>query len=67
MVDEQTLRFLAVNAAATTTYGYTRAEFLTLRLTDIWPEEDSLPLCDVLARSAAEPAHTGLWQLRRKD
>jgi excisionase family DNA binding protein/PAS domain S-box-containing protein len=67
VIDEQTLRFLAVNAAATTAYGYTCAEFLTLRLTDIWPEQDGPPLCDVLARSAAEPAHTGLWRLRRKD
>jgi excisionase family DNA binding protein/PAS domain S-box-containing protein len=67
VVDERTLRFLEVNAAATTTYGYTRAEFLRLRLTDIWPEAGSLPLYDVLARSAAEPAHTGLWQLRWKD
>src|SRR5438105_5230070 len=27
VIDEQTLRFLAVNAAATTAYGYTCAEF----------------------------------------
>src|SRR2546423_1521915 len=49
VVDEQTLRFLEVNAAATTTYGYTRAEFLTLRLTDVGPEQDGPPLRDVLA------------------
>src|SRR5947209_7896542 len=55
LVDEQTLRFLDVNAATTTTYGYTRAEFLTLRLTDIWPEQDGPPLRDVLARPAAAP------------
>jgi PAS domain S-box-containing protein/excisionase family DNA binding protein len=67
VVDEQTLRFLEVNAAATTTYGYTRAEFLTLRLTDIGPEQDGPPLCDVLARSAAKPAHTDVRWLRRKD
>jgi PAS domain S-box-containing protein len=66
VVDEPTLRFLEVNAAATTTYGYTRAEFLTLRLTDIWPEEDSLPLCDVLARPAA-PGDAAACRLRRKD
>src|SRR5437764_1842124 len=66
VVDEQSLRFLAVNAAATTAYGYTRAEFLTLRLTDIWPEQDGPPLCDVLARPAA-PDDVAACRLRRKD
>jgi excisionase family DNA binding protein/PAS domain S-box-containing protein len=66
VVDEQTLRFLEVNAAATTTYGYTRAEFLTLRLTDIGPEQDGPPLRDVLARPAA-PDDAAACQLRRKD
>jgi excisionase family DNA binding protein/PAS domain S-box-containing protein len=66
VVDEQTLRFLEVNAAATTTYGYTRAEFLTLRLTDIGPEQDGPPLRDVLARPAV-PDDAATCQLRRKD
>src|SRR5918912_241520 len=66
VVDEQTLRFLEVNAAATTAYGYTRAEFLTLRLTDIAPEQDGASLRDVLARPAA-PADAAACRLRRKD
>src|SRR5918911_5352289 len=66
VVDEQTLRFLEVNAAATTAYGYTRAEFLTLRLTDIGPEQDGPPLCDVLARPAV-PDDAATCRLRRKD
>ena len=33
--DADTLAFLEVNASATAHYGYTRAEFLALRLTDI--------------------------------
>jgi excisionase family DNA binding protein/PAS domain S-box-containing protein len=67
VVDEQTLRFLAVNAAATTAYGYTCTEFLTLRLTDIWPEQDGPPLRDVLARPAAAPDDAAVCRLRRKD
>jgi PAS domain S-box-containing protein len=66
VVDEQTLRFLEVNAVATTAYGYTRAEFLTLRLTDIAPEQDGASLRDVLARPAA-PADAAACRLRRKD
>jgi|HubBroStandDraft_6_1064221.scaffolds.fasta_scaffold00111_47 diguanylate cyclase (GGDEF)-like protein/PAS domain S-box-containing protein len=34
------LRFLSVNKAAEELYGYTRAEFMTLNLTDIRPLED---------------------------
>jgi PAS domain S-box-containing protein len=66
VVDEQTLRFLEVNAAAATAYGYTRAEFLTLRLTDIAPEQDEAPLRAVLARPAASD-EAAASRLRRKD
>ena len=38
-----TLRFLEVNDAAVARYGYSRDEFLGLRITDIRPAED-LPL-----------------------
>jgi len=37
--DEETLRFLAVNAAALHHYGYTRDEFLALTVMDIRPAE----------------------------
>jgi PAS domain S-box-containing protein len=67
VIDEQTMHFLEVNAAATTAYGYTRAEFLTLRLTDIGPEQDGASLRDVLARPAAAPDDAAACQLRRKD
>jgi two-component system cell cycle sensor histidine kinase/response regulator CckA len=35
--DRDSLRFLAVNEAALAQYGYTRAEFLTLRIIDVKP------------------------------
>ncbi|APW35826.1 hypothetical protein RD110_00175 [Rhodoferax koreense] len=33
-------RFLAVNQAAMDHYGYSEAEFLSMRLSDIWPPDD---------------------------
>ncbi|QEM04989.1 PAS domain S-box protein [Mucilaginibacter rubeus] len=38
--DDKTFRFLAVNDAAIEQYGYTREEFLNLRITDIRPPEE---------------------------
>ena len=38
VLDRETLRFLRVNEAALTFYGYTSAEFLALRLPDVRPE-----------------------------
>ena len=38
--DDQTFCFLAVNDAAIEQYGYTREEFLNLKLTDIRPPEE---------------------------
>jgi len=39
--DEDTLKFLDVNQAAISNYGYTRDEFLDLTILDIRPDEDS--------------------------
>ncbi|MCC8424998.1 PAS domain S-box protein [Mucilaginibacter sp. UR6-11] len=38
--DDQSFRFLAVNDAAVEQYGYTREEFMQLKLTDIRPPEE---------------------------
>ncbi|MDO8880686.1 MAG: ATP-binding protein [Coriobacteriia bacterium] len=38
--DLETLDFLAVNDAAVAKYGYSREEFLSMRISDIRPEED---------------------------
>ncbi len=38
--DVETLGFLAVNSAAVRRYGYTREDFLAMRITDIRPAED---------------------------
>src|SRR5579872_5702410 len=41
IVEEETLQFLAANQAALDLHGYTREEFLKLKLTDVLPSEDS--------------------------
>lgn len=38
--DTETLRFLDVNIAATTSYGYSKEEFLSMTINEIRPEED---------------------------
>ena len=38
--DRDTLRFLAVNAAAVRKYGYSHDEFLAMTIKDIRPAED---------------------------
>jgi PAS domain S-box-containing protein len=65
--DLETLRFLAVNRAAVSRYGYSEAEFLQMRITDIRPEEDVPRLLDDLARPRPEFQPSGLWRHRTKD
>ncbi len=62
-----TLRFLEVNDAALSMYGYTREEFLSLNLMDIRPPEEAERLRSWL-RTAQGNRHHGLhWRHRRKD
>ncbi len=66
--DVETLRFLAVNEAAVANYGYTREEFLGMRIADIRPAEDVPALVARVAevRAAARGGETP-WRHRRKD
>ena len=66
MFDRETLRFVMVNDAAITHYGYSREEFLSMTLAEIWLEED------VAASRAAVQHPTGasarpIWRHRKKD
>ncbi len=69
--DVETLRFVDVNDAAVTAYGYSRDEFLTMRITDIRPPEDAGEVGSFIAqhvrghRSAYRPAR--LWRHLRKN
>lgn len=61
------LRVLAVNAAAVAHYGYTRDEFLAMRLTDLRPAEDVERLLDVVEQSAPGFHYSDGWRHRCKD
>lgn len=69
--DLQTLRFLAVNAAAIQHYGYSEAEFLAMTTADIRPPEDVPRLQENVARireaSGSGPDRAGVWRHRRRD
>jgi PAS domain S-box-containing protein len=69
--DVQTLYFLEVNDAAVNHYGYTRAEFLRMRSTDIRPPEEAARFEAWVAEVSAEPRQTlrrsAPWPHRLKD
>jgi PAS domain S-box len=52
--DTHSLRFLAVNHAAVERYGYTREEFLAMRVLDIRPEQDREMVRDLTAPGARD-------------
>ena len=51
LYDSESLRFLEVNDAAVSRYGYTRDEFLQKRMTDLHLPEDAARLIDDLRRA----------------
>src|SRR5437762_13908881 len=69
--DVATMDFLEVNAVAVAHYGYSREEFLRMRISDIRPPEDVDRLKDVVAALATVTdetrGHTGPWRHRLKD
>jgi len=54
LYDIQTLQYLEVNDAAVARYGYSRDEFLKMKITDIRPEEDVQPFLEHLRTLGAE-------------
>jgi two-component system, cell cycle sensor histidine kinase and response regulator CckA len=65
--DRETLAYLAVNDAAVAEYGYSREEFLRMKLTDIRPPEDVPALLEMLSKSKQEYEQRGVWRHRKKD
>jgi len=47
--DHATLKFIEVNEAAVRHYGYSREKFLGMRITDLRPADDVVPLLESLA------------------
>lgn len=70
IVDRETLRFLAVNAAAIQQYGYSESEFLGMTVRAIRPKAEIPRLESHLQRSDATHhgrTMAGIWHHRRKD
>jgi len=65
--DHETLRFLAVNAAAVHKYGYSREEFLAMTLKDIRPPEDIPALLETVKALGDGKESSGAWRHRLKD
>lgn len=66
--DLETLRFLAVNAAAVAHYGYSEAEFLAMTIADIRPVKEVPRLLERINQLKGEPQHQeGTWQHQKKD
>jgi diguanylate cyclase (GGDEF)-like protein/PAS domain S-box-containing protein len=66
--DVETLRFLAVNAAAVAAYGWSRDEFLAMTIADIRPPEDRLRLVrTVQERDGTGIGSSGVWRHAHRD
>jgi len=67
--DVGTLQFMEVNRAACDHYGYSREEFLSMRITDIRPEDDVARLLSELECKVREnrAAASSAWTHRKKD
>ena len=61
--NEDTLAFLAVNEAATRTYGFTRDEFLSMTVNDVRPRED-IP---TLLIKSTDLVISSPWRHKTKD
>jgi PAS domain S-box-containing protein len=69
--DLNTLRFLTVNDAAMALYGYTEAEFLSMKISDIRPLEDVPALITATDKIKLDFNHqyhwSGTWRHRKKN
>ncbi|MDQ3044187.1 MAG: GAF domain-containing protein [Chloroflexota bacterium] len=68
--DVETLRFMAVNTAAIARYGYSRDEFLRLKIFDVRPPEDIPALqakLDHLDDIQSGTESAGIWRHRTKE
>ncbi|WP_184549811.1 PAS domain-containing protein [Mucilaginibacter sp. FT3.2] len=65
--DSRDFRFLAVNTAARNHYGYSRAEFLQLKVTDIRPPEEVPAFLAAVQQVPGCYADAGRWLHRKKN
>jgi PAS domain S-box-containing protein len=64
--EKKTLRLLSVNDVFTRIYGYTEAEALSLRLPDLYPEQERELIIDLTSKIHGY-ANAGEWHHLRKD
>jgi PAS domain S-box-containing protein len=65
--DRETLRFVDVNEAAIAAYGYSRAEFAAMRVTDVRPPEDVQSFLATLDVPRPRRRSAGEWRHRLRD
>ena len=65
--NEETLSFLAVNEAATRTYGYSRDEFLAMTINDLRAEEDIPTLMIKNAEDRGDLVISSPWRHQTRD
>jgi len=64
--NEETLGFLAVNEAATRTYGYSRDEFLSMTIADLRPQED-IPTLMIKNSEGPDLVLSSPWRHQTRD
>jgi two-component system cell cycle sensor histidine kinase/response regulator CckA len=67
LFDPETLRFLAVNESIVQHYGYSREEFLTMTIKDLYRKEDIPALLKCVHEAGSKLKIVSEWQHRRKD
>jgi len=65
--DLASLAIVDVNAMAISRYGFSREEFLRLKITDIRPPEDVPSLIDSVRAAGASAEDSGPWRHRKKS
>lgn len=65
--DLNTLEILEINQMAINSYGYTRDEFLKMKITDIRPPEDVPKLLEHLKKERISVQYSGQWRHLKKD
>jgi PAS domain S-box-containing protein len=65
--DLESRKILLVNAAAVAAYGYSKEEFLTMRVDDLAPSEEREKVKDFFQQRLSGPREGALWWHRRKD
>ncbi len=65
--DLETLRFLAVNRAAVSLYGYAEEEFLRMTILDIRPQEERAKVAASVWAPRGAFKHAGTWRHLTKD